>query len=245
MQRHRSNSRGLGLRLGGISAKAMTEGQTARSNTRRFYDRISHAYDFIADSSEHAVRDLGVRALGVSHGQRVLEIGCGTGHGLVSLVDAVGQTGQVHGVDISLGMISVARARIRSFGLRNVTLTSGDASALCFRSNVFDAVFMSFTLELFESTVVEVLSEVRRVLQVGGRVGVVAMADTGQTNAMIDLYEWLHRRWPDFIDCRPINVVGVLEAARFHTFTAYRTAIWGLPVIAAVGVKVAGSEKGG
>jgi demethylmenaquinone methyltransferase/2-methoxy-6-polyprenyl-1,4-benzoquinol methylase len=223
----------------------MTEGQAARTNTRRFYDRISHAYDLIADSSEHAVRDLGVRTLGISHGQRVLEIGCGTGHGLVSLADAVGHTGQVHGVDISLGMLAVARRRIRSAGLRNVTLTIGDASVLCFRSNTFDAVFMSFTLELFESTSAEVLAEVRRVLQVGGRVGVVSMADTGQTNAMIDLYEWLHRRWPDFIDCRPIDVVRVLQAALFHTSAAHTTAIWGLPVIAAVGVKAAGSEEGG
>ena len=79
----------------------MTERRTARDQARRFYDRISRAYDFIADSSEHAVRDLGVRALGLSHGQRLLEIGCGTGHGLVSLADAVGQTGRVHGVDIS------------------------------------------------------------------------------------------------------------------------------------------------
>ena len=78
---------------------AMTEGP--RNKTRGFYDRISRGYDLIADSSEHAVRDLGVRALGVSHGQRVLEIGCGTGHGLVSLANAVGKTGQVHGVDIS------------------------------------------------------------------------------------------------------------------------------------------------
>jgi demethylmenaquinone methyltransferase/2-methoxy-6-polyprenyl-1,4-benzoquinol methylase len=223
----------------------MTEGHTARNSTRAFYDRISHAYDLIADSSEHGARDRGVRALAVSPGQRVLEIGCGTGHGLVSLAEAVGHTGQVHGVDLSLGMMDVARTRIRSAGVRHVTLTIGDARVLCFRSNVFDAVFMSFTLELFESSIVEVLAEVRRVLHVGGRVGVVAMADTGQTNAMIELYEWLHRRWPDFIDCRPIDVVRVLEAARFQTRTTHTTAIWGLPVIAAVGVKVSGGPEEG
>ena len=75
---------------------------------------------------------------------------------------------------------------------------------------------MSFTLELFEAAIPNVLAEVRRVLRVGGRVGIVAMSDSGQTNAMIDLYEWLHRRWPHFIDCRPIDVVGVLQAAHFH-----------------------------
>ena len=85
---------------------------------------------------------------------------------------------------------------------------------------------MSFTLELFEEAIPNVLADVRRVLRIGGRVGIVAMSDSGQTNAMIDLYEWLHRRWPHFIDCRPIDVVGVLQKAHFHARTAHVTAIW-------------------
>lgn len=141
----------------------MTERLSPRNRTRGLYDRISRAYDLIADSSEHTVRDDGVRALGVSRGQRVLEIGCGTGHGLVSLADDVGHAGQVHGVDLSWGMMAVARRRVQSAALRNVSLTIGDARALCFRSSVFDAVFMSFTLELFDGAIPNVLVEVRRV----------------------------------------------------------------------------------
>ena len=221
----------------------MTGQPTALNRTRGFYDRISRAYDLIADSSEHAVRDLGIRALETANGQRVLEIGCGTGHGLVSLAADVGRAGQVHGIDLSWGMMTVARRRIQSAGLRHVTLAIGDARALSFRSSVFDAVFMSFTLELFEGAILEVLAEVRRVLRVGGRVGIVAMSDSRQTNAMIGLYQWLHRRWPHFIDCRPIDVVGVLQAAHFRARTAHLAAVWGLPVIAAIGVKTsAGSE---
>ena len=215
----------------------MTERQMALTRTRSFYDRISRAYDLIADSSERAVRDRGVQALGVSYGQRVLEIGCGTGHSLVSLADDVGRAGRVFGVDLSWGMVAVARRRIQSAALRRVNLTIGDARALAFRSNVFDAVFMSFTLELFEGAIPEVLAEVRRVLRAGGRVGIVAMADSGETNAMVDLYAWLHRRWPHFIDCKPIDVVGVLQAAHFQAHAAHVTAIWGLPVVAAIGVK--------
>jgi demethylmenaquinone methyltransferase/2-methoxy-6-polyprenyl-1,4-benzoquinol methylase len=215
----------------------MREERSETDRTQRFYDRISRAYDLIADSSEHAARDLGIRALGVCRGQRALEIGCGTGHGLISLADAVGPTGVVYGVDISPGMMAVAHLRVRSAHLPNVVLTIGDASALCFRSNVFDAVFMSFTLELFESTMPTVLAEVWRVLRTDGRVGIVAMAETGQTNAMIDLYEWLHRHWPHFIDCRPIDVAGRLQAAGFQASTPHATTIWSLPVVAAVGFK--------
>ena len=141
----------------------MTERLSPRNRTRGLYDRIRSAYDLIADSSEHTVRDDGVRALGVSRGQRVLEIGCGTGHGLVSLADDVGHAGQVNGVDLSWGMMAVARRRVQSAALRNVSLTIGDARALCFRSSVFDAVFRSFTLELFDGAIPNVLVEVRRV----------------------------------------------------------------------------------
>ena len=223
----------------------MTEQLTALNRTRGFYDRISRAYDLIADSSEHVVRDLGVQALGVSYGQRVLEIGCGTGHGLVSLAEDVGRAGQVYGVDLWWGMMTVARRRIQSAALRHVTLTIDDARALCFQSSVFDAVFMSFTLELFEGAIPEVLAEVWRVLRVGGRVGIVAMSNSRQTNAMIDLYEWLHRRWPHFIDCRPIDVVGVLQAAHFRARTAHVAAVWGLPIVAAIGIKTsAGLPQG-
>jgi demethylmenaquinone methyltransferase/2-methoxy-6-polyprenyl-1,4-benzoquinol methylase len=223
----------------------MTARHTAQHRTRDFYDGISRAYDLVADSSEHAARDLGLRALGVSSGQRVLEIGCGTAHALVSLADEVGATGQVHGVDVSSGMMAVARRRIEAAGVRNVTLTIGDARVLCFRSSVFDAVFMSFTLELFEGAIPDVLAEVRRVLRVGGRVGIVAMSNTGETNAMIDLYEWLHRRWPQFVDCRPINLVGALQAAPFQIANVQATAIWGLPVIAAVGIKASAGSRDG
>lgn len=210
---------------------------SARDQTRRFYDRISRAYDVIADSSEHAIRDLGIRALALTHGERVLEIGCGTGHGLVSLAASVRETGEVHGIDISGGMMAVARERIELAGLHRVTLAIGDAGALCFKSQVFDAAFMSFTLELFDSAIPKVLAEARRVLRDGGRLGIVAMAETDRTNAMIDLYVWLHRHWPHVVDCRPIDVGGVLQAARFQTTIIVTATIWSLPVVAAIGVK--------
>jgi ubiquinone/menaquinone biosynthesis C-methylase UbiE len=134
-------------------------------------------------------------------------------------------------------MMAVAQTRVKSAGQRNVTLTIGDARALCFRSDVFDAAFLSFTLELFESAIPQVLAEVQRVLRPGGRVGVVALAKESATNAMVDLYEWLHHHWPHVIDCTPIDVVRVLQVAGFCTQMGDATAIWGLPVVAAVGLK--------
>jgi ubiquinone/menaquinone biosynthesis C-methylase UbiE len=222
-----------------------TRRPSAPSETQRFYDQISGAYDVLADSSEHEIREIGIQAVGVSPGQTVLEIGCGTGHGLLSLARAVGPSGEVYGVDISAGMIAVARRHIELAGLQNVTLTMGDARLLAFRSNRFDAVFMSFALELFESAMPQVLAEVRRVLRSAGRVGVVAMAEGGQSNAMTIVYNWAHRRWPHVVDCRPIDLTGALQAARFQTRVAAAATIWGLPVVAAIGLKAVDKDGAG
>ncbi len=221
-----------------------TERHDGDDHTRRFYDRISRAYDLIADASEHAIRDVGIRALGLSEAQRVLEVGFGTGHGLVGLAAAVGRTGHVHGVDVSGGMTSVARARVGSSDFRNVSLSVADARALCFCAGVFDAAFMSFTLELFDAAIPVVLDEVRRVLRPGGRLGIVAMAETAHTNPAVDLYQWLHRQWPHVVDCRPIDIVSVLQAAGFRATTAATTTIWSLPVAVVIGVKPSDVSRG-
>ncbi len=207
-------------------------------DTRRFYDRISGAYDLIADASERACRAQGLRALGIVAGEHVLELGFGTGHALVELAASVGPQGRVCGVEISEGMLAVARGVVRASGVSNVALTLGDARALNFKDASFDAAFMSFTLELFESMAIPVvLAEVRRVLRPAGRVGIVAMAESAKQNVMTDTYAWLHRYFPHFIDCRPIDVASLLRGAGFHVRTGAPMSIWSLPVLSCVGLK--------
>ena len=210
----------------------------AQDQTRHFYDRISRAYDVIADSSEDAVRRLGIQALDVQPGERVLEIGSGTGHGLVALADAAGRSGYVCGIDNSSGMLSVAHRRIESSGGHRVRLAACDARDLCFQSGLFDAVFMSFTLEIFGEEIPRVLAEAVRVLRSEGRIGVVAMASTDEPSALGRAYRWFHRRWPQVIDCEPIDLVARLRSSGFQIAFTHVTSIWTLPVMAAVGVKV-------
>jgi hypothetical protein len=81
-------------------------------------------------------------------------------------------------------------------------------------------------------------------LRLGRRVGIVAISDVGQTNAMSDLYEWGHRCWPHF-DRRPIDVADVLQEAHFQVRAALVTAICGLPVVAAVEITASLSSQEG
>ena len=76
--------------------------------------------------------------LGIAGGESVLEIGCGTGAATVPLAAAVGQDGRVVAVDISEPMLGAARQRIVERGLRNVTLSHGDAQVFEFEPAAFD-----------------------------------------------------------------------------------------------------------
>jgi len=76
--------------------------------------------------------------LGLSGGESVLEIGCGTGALTLPLADAVGEHGRVVAVDISEPMLGAARQKIGESGLRNVTLLSGDAQVFGFEPTAFD-----------------------------------------------------------------------------------------------------------
>jgi len=204
-------------------------------NTRSFYDRLSAAYDLLADASERACRAQGLVALNASPGERALEIGFGTGHALVTLFDAVGPTGLACGIDISQGMLAVTQRRLTDAGIGHVGLALGDARALSFRSAAFDAVFMSFTLELFEAgDMATVLREIARVLRPGGRLAAVAMAEPPHPMTTVDIYTWLHRHFPHFVDCRPIKVRSVVEREGFRILREEMFSVWGLPVACVV-----------
>jgi SAM-dependent methyltransferase len=76
--------------------------------------------------------------LGLTGGESVLEIGCGTGALTLPLAAAVGEHGRVVAVDISEPMLGLARRRVAEGGLRNVTLLLGDAQVFHFEPATFD-----------------------------------------------------------------------------------------------------------
>lgn len=178
-------------------------------------------------------------------GERILEIGFGTGRALVRLARAVGMTGRVYGIDISRGMRAVAENRVRRAGLSScIQLTTGDASMLPFRSASLDAIFMSFTLELFDTPEIPVvLKECGRVMVPEGRICVISIAAGEHPGLALRLYERMHEHFPKAIDCRPIMVSQSLEAAGFRILLADRRQIWGLPIeICVAGKKWADSS---
>ncbi len=215
--------------------------ETHQTTNQSFYDRISRAYDMIADGNEHKAREAGEAALQIQPGEHALEIGFGTGNSLIHLAQAVGPEGKVYGIDVSPGMLSVAEEKLADQGLDDrVELTVGDGRSLPYKDNSFDAAFLSFTLELFPlEDIPAVLVEIRRVLKLGGRLGVVSMATVreGQHTSLLEqTYVWMHRHFPHIVDCQPIDVSRFLRDAGYEVRQEIDMEIWTMPVRAVVGV---------
>ena len=211
------------------------------------YNRLSRCYDLLARRSEKKFTEIGLQKLEAKEGEVVLEIGFGTGHALVELARSVGPSGCVHGIDISSGMAAVARRRIKEAEVsQRVGLVVGDALSLPFKAQSFDAIFMSFTLELFDTPEIEVvLLECRRVLLDEGRICVVAMSKAGEPNRMTRLYEWAHEKFPAYIDCRPIFAGKDITDAGFVISEIAHGSMWGIPVEVILAEKGMASKDAG
>src|SRR6266511_3825892 len=189
-----------------------------KDETKAFYNKISKVYDLLADQSEAPVRHAGLEKLNAHPGERALEIGFGTGHCLIALAQAVGPTGKVYGIDLSEEMLKVAQGRLEKEGLdERAKLTCGDATELPYSSETMDAIFTSFTLELFDTPEIpRVLAECRRALRPGGRIVVVGMSKEGEDRSSRQVYEGALRPLPNYHRCRPIFMRRAVEVAGFR-----------------------------
>jgi demethylmenaquinone methyltransferase/2-methoxy-6-polyprenyl-1,4-benzoquinol methylase len=206
--------------------------RAARSN----YNRLSRWYDWIA-GSETRYRQLGVQALKIQEGERLLEIGFGTGSCLQEFAELVGPLGLACGIDLSDGMTAVAAERLYKAGVAGwAALVQGDALQAPFRADSFDAIFMSFTLELFDNPEIPlVLHQCRRLLRLNGRLGVVSLVKTENPNFAERAYEWCHARMPVTVDCRPIMAQAALQKAGFEIDALISEKMWGLALEILVG----------
>lgn len=202
----------------------------SKEQAKASYDRMSKWYDMLSGPFERKHSGAGLQKLGAKEGEIVLEIGFGPGNCILVLARSVGNSGEVYGIDISEGMCNIARERVKEAGLsERVKLECGDAAKLPFEASFFDAVFMSFTLELFDTPEIPiVLHECQRVLRSGGRICVVAMSKKGEASVAMRLYEWAHSEFPSFVDCRPIFVQKALEDTGFQILNVTDVSVVGL-----------------
>jgi ubiquinone/menaquinone biosynthesis C-methylase UbiE len=99
-------------------------------------------------------------------GQRVLDVACGTGAVTQLAAQQVGPTGKVVGLDLTPGMLAIARTR--SAAATSIEWHEGSAEALPFPDASFDVVLCQQGVQFFPNRVAA-LREMRRVLVPGGK----------------------------------------------------------------------------
>jgi ubiquinone/menaquinone biosynthesis C-methylase UbiE len=101
-------------------------------------------------------------------GERVLDLGTGTGAVAEQAARAVGPRGEVVGVDISAAMLALARQRAEELGLANLRYEEGQGEALPASDGAFDVVLASLSL-MYVIDRTAAAREIARVLRPGGR----------------------------------------------------------------------------
>ncbi|UJA21500.1 class I SAM-dependent methyltransferase [Thermoleophilia bacterium SCSIO 60948] len=108
------------------------------------------------------------RVLEPKRGERILEVGPGTGHYSGEVAEALGPPGCLELLDQQNEMLKHTVARLASAGIDNVAATVGDALELPFETNRFDAAFLVAVLgEVPDQE--RALRELARVVRPGGR----------------------------------------------------------------------------
>ncbi len=209
------------------------------AQAKEAYDRISQFYDFFAGTFEKKDRNRALELMNIKRGEIVLEIGFGTGHCLKKMAELVGEGGKVYGIDISSGMLEVSKKRLKKAGiLDRVELYCGDALEMPYEGNKFDSVFMSFTLELFDTPEIpKILGEIKRILKPRGKFGVISMSKEDERTTLLKLYEWMHKKFPQYFDCRPIYVEQSIKDAGFEIKHKEKVKLFGLPVEIVIAIK--------
>src|SRR3954469_24235051 len=131
----------------------------------RVYENIAWFYDVTFGPALHPGRVDAIRRMAIRPGDRVLEVGVGTGiNAALYPADC-----SVTGVDLSSSMLERARERVARKGVRNVRLLQMDAANLKFADDTFDIVYAPYVISVVPDPVA-VTREMVRVCRPGGRI---------------------------------------------------------------------------
>jgi len=129
----------------------------------RAYAILSPVYDFLFDKVFYPGRVAAIKLLEAKPGDRILEVGVGTGLNL----PLYPRDCDVTGVDISEGMLRKAEERVRTLGMGRAKLMVMDGSRLEFPDNSFDRVIATYVISAVPDPV-KTLLEMRRVCKPSG-----------------------------------------------------------------------------
>jgi phosphatidylethanolamine/phosphatidyl-N-methylethanolamine N-methyltransferase len=150
---------------GDAATRALSVAAVENDFVEAVYDKLAKVYDLIFGPTLHPGRLQAIERMNIQPGERVLEVGVGTGINL-SLYP---REATVTGIDFSSSMLEKARERAARKDAAPVRLLQMDAADLRFADNAFDIVYAPYLISVVPDPV-KVAQEMRRVCRPGGRI---------------------------------------------------------------------------
>jgi phosphatidylethanolamine/phosphatidyl-N-methylethanolamine N-methyltransferase len=146
------------------SSRALSVTVVENDFVESVYEKLAKVYDLTFGPTLHPGRLVALDGMGIQSGDRILEVGVGTGIN----VPLYPRSCHVTGIDFSASMLEKARERVERKGLTNVRLIEMDAANLSFPDNSFDIVYAPYVISVVPDPV-QVVREMRRVCRPGGK----------------------------------------------------------------------------
>ena len=150
---------------GDAATRALSVTAVENDFVERVYENLASVYDVVFGPTLHPGRVHAIHRMGIRPGDRVLEVGVGTGINTALYPRDCAVTG----IDLSGPMLEKARDRVARKGIRNVRLLEMDAADLRFADETFDIVYAPYLISVVPDPIV-VAREMRRACRTGGRI---------------------------------------------------------------------------
>jgi phosphatidylethanolamine/phosphatidyl-N-methylethanolamine N-methyltransferase len=165
-----------------VATRALSQTAVEPAFVAGVYENIATFYDLFFGPLLHGGRVAALNRMDILVGDRVLEVGVGTGINAPLYPD----TCDVTGIDLSRPMLEKARERVARRGLRHVHLQQMDAENLEFEDGAFDIVYAPYLVNVV-SDPLRVVAEMRRVCRPGGKIIILNhFLSTGPVMSRID-----------------------------------------------------------
>ena len=148
-----------------VASRALSVTAVENDFVESVYEKLAKVYDLTFGPTLHPGRLVALEGMRLKSGDRILEVGIGTGIN----APLYPRGSHVTGIDFSAKMLAKARERVERKGLRNVSLMEMDAANLSFPDNSFDVVYAPYVISVVPNPVA-VVREMRRVCRPGGRI---------------------------------------------------------------------------